>query len=83
MPLRSFKITYDTDAGTSQVGNEFYRKPHKKVGLYNPVFKAKIKLRKGNKITKSNTKTTHRELAIKEAQNRLDQMLAMDAILLQ
>jgi len=80
MPIRSFNIIYDNDAGTLQVGNELYRKPHKKAGQYNPVFKAKIKLRKGDKITKFNTKTTHRELAIKEAQKRLDQMIAMDAM---
>ena len=72
--------SHTNTSGTLKVYREKYRQPHKKAGEYNPVWKARIRLRKGGKLTKFNTKTKHRELAIREAQKKLDQMIAMDAL---
>ena len=75
MPSRSFKIVYDNDNGSLVVGLELYHKPHPKAGEYNPVYKAKIRLHKGDTVQKINLKTKNYEVAIREAQKRLDQAL--------
>ena len=78
MPSRSFKIVYDNDNGSLVVGLELYRKPHPKAGDYNPVYKAKIRLHKGDTVQKINLKTKNYEVAIREAQKRLDQAIALN-----
>lgn len=80
MPKQSFKIVYDNDSGSLIVGLEKYRSPHPKAGEYNPVYKAKIRLHKGDKVSKINLKTKDYEVAVREAQKRLDQAIALNSL---
>jgi integrase len=79
MPERKPKV-FTNEAGTIRVFREKYRGQHPKAGEYNPVWKATLRIRKGDKGVPFNTKSKHREYAIRAAQSRLDQMIAMDAM---
>lgn len=70
---------YNSDK-TLRVYRERYRTGHPSAGKLNQVWKARIKLRRGEKEIKWSTGTKFKRIAVQEAEKRLNQIIAMDAV---
>ena len=70
---------YENDNKTIRVYKETYRKTHKLSGKINPVYQCRIKVKRGLPANRQSTGHTDKRLAIRYAEDKLNQIIALDA----
>jgi hypothetical protein len=70
---------YENDSKTLRVYKETYRKTHKLSGKVNPVYQFRIKVKRGLPANRASTGHTNKRLAIRHAEDKLNQIIALDA----
>ena len=70
---------YENDSKTIRVYKEEYRKTHPLAGKVNPVYQCRIKVKRGLPANRQSTGHTDKRLAIRYAEDKLNQIIALDA----